>query len=113
MILSLWSNFDVGVVVGAGIEDDSVRSLYSCHGNRVGVLHCWLLQGCLQSLRRQISFLSARDCLFGLSAFIVCIDIFGVPNVAKVSFKSFVTSSEVSSSSWSSASRRKFNGGSF
>ena len=98
MILSLRSSFDVGVV-GAGVEDVSVRLVYSCHGDWVGVLYCWLLQGCLQSLRRQISFLSARDCLFGLSAFIVCIDIFGVPNVAKVSFKSFVTSSEVSLSS--------------
>jgi len=113
VILSLWSCFGVGAAVGAGVDDGSERLVYSYHGNRVGVLRCWLFQGCLQSLGRQIYFLSARDCLFGLSTFIVCIVFLGAPNVAKVGWKSYVTSSEVSSSSWSSASRREFNGDPF
>ena len=84
-----------GAAIGAGVDDGSERLVYSYHGNRVGVLRCWLFQGCLQSLGCQISFLSARDCLFGLSTFIVCIDFLGAPNVAKVGWKSYVTSSEV------------------
>ncbi|CAN6361379.1 unnamed protein product [Urochloa humidicola] len=46
----------------------------------------------------------------GRSMIIVCIDFFGVPLVAKVGFKKLVVASllEASSSSWSSASSRKF-----
>ena len=50
VILSLWSCFGVGAAVGAGVDDGSERLVYSYHGNRVGVLRCWLFQGCLQSL---------------------------------------------------------------
>ncbi|KAG2599493.1 hypothetical protein PVAP13_5KG440942 [Panicum virgatum] len=44
VILSLWSCFGVGAAVGAGVDDGSERLVYSYHGNRVGVLRCWLFQ---------------------------------------------------------------------
>ena len=106
-LLSLRSIVGVGVGGSAGAEGVSVRLVYADRCKS-----CWrlllLVRSGLHAVLEVPDLFSLGERLLGLSTFQVCIDVFGVPNVAKVGFKNFAASLEVSSSSWSLASRRTF-----
>lgn len=106
-LLSLRSIVGVGVGGSAGAEGVSVRLVYAyrCKSSWRLLL---LVRSGLHAVLEVPDLFSLGERLLGLSSFQVCIDVFGVPNVAKVGFKNFAASLEVSSSSWSLASRRTF-----
>ena len=108
MILSLQSIFGDGVGGGATAGAGSVRFIYSFLEESGWSCSLLVASELLAILGAPDLFL-LDDRVLARSAIKVCIDFFDAPHVAKDNLKSFVTSSEVSSSSWSSASRRKFN----
>ncbi|RLN05164.1 hypothetical protein C2845_PM13G01340 [Panicum miliaceum] len=85
-----------------------IGSLYS-YREKSGWSFSLLVPSGLPAILEVPDLFSLGERLLVRSAVQVCIGAFDVPHVANDGLKSFGASSEVSSSSWSSASRRKFN----
>jgi len=108
VILSFQSIFGDGVGGGATAGAGSVRFIYSFLEESGWSCSLLVASELLAILGAPDLFL-LDDRVLVHSAIKVCIDFFGAPHVAKDGLKSFVTSSEVSSSSWSSASSCKLD----